>query len=234
MDSMPPATTTSNSPARINWSARAMASMPDRHTLLIVSAGVVIGMPAATAAWRAVICPVPACSTCPMITYCTWSGATPDRSRAALIASPPRAVAGRVLRLPSRRPMGVRAPLTITEVVTKGPVPTKRWLGKTSRMTDALAQVGLLRIDHVGIAVADMDKALRFYAETFGLRCVHEETNPEQGVREAMLAVGPDPGGPRIQLLAPAGPDSAIAKFLDRSGPWLHQVCDTGRGVAGT
>jgi len=53
---------------------------------------------------------------------------------------------------------------------------------------------------------------------------VHEETNEEQGVREAMLAVG---DGPRLQLLAPARPDSAIAKFLDRSGPGLQQLAYT-------
>ncbi len=63
IDSMPPATTTSNSPARISWSARAMASMPDRHTLLMVSAGTSSGMPPAMAAWRAVICPAPAWMT---------------------------------------------------------------------------------------------------------------------------------------------------------------------------
>jgi methylmalonyl-CoA/ethylmalonyl-CoA epimerase len=86
--------------------------------------------------------------------------------------------------------------------------------------------VGLLRIDHVGIAVPDLDEALAFYAENFGLRCVHEETNDDQGVREAMLAVG-DGDGPRLQLLAPARPDSAIAKFLDRSGPGLQQLAYT-------
>ena len=84
--------------------------------------------------------------------------------------------------------------------------------------------VDLLRIDHVGIAVPDLDAAKTFYAETFGLRVVHEETNEEQGVREAMLAVG---DGPRLQLLAPARPDSAIAKFLDRSGPGLQQLAYT-------
>ncbi|GIE27472.1 methylmalonyl-CoA epimerase [Actinoplanes italicus] len=86
--------------------------------------------------------------------------------------------------------------------------------------------VGLLRVDHVGIAVPDLDAALKFYADNFGLHCVHQETNEEQGVREAMLAVG-DGSGPRIQLLAPARPDSAIAKFIDRSGPGLQQLAYT-------
>ncbi len=68
MDSMPPATTTSNSPARISCAASAMDSRPDRHTLLMVMAGTDIGSPAATAACRAGFCPAPACSTWPMIT----------------------------------------------------------------------------------------------------------------------------------------------------------------------
>ena len=71
IDSIPPATTMSNSPARMSWSASAIAVRPDRHTLFTVSAGAVMGMPAPTAAWRAGICPAPAWSTCPMITYCT-------------------------------------------------------------------------------------------------------------------------------------------------------------------
>jgi methylmalonyl-CoA/ethylmalonyl-CoA epimerase len=87
--------------------------------------------------------------------------------------------------------------------------------------------VELLRIDHVGIAVPDLDAAIAFYAETFGLRCVHQETNDDQGVREAMLAVGTDGTGPRLQLLAPLRPDSAIARFLDRNGPGLQQLAYT-------
>ena len=87
-----------------------------------------------------------------------------------------------------------------------------------------LAHVELLRIDHVGMAVPDLDAAVAFWTDTFGMRCVHEETNHEQGVREAMLAVGPDADGPRVQLLAPASPDSAIAKFLDRNGPGVQQM----------
>src|SRR5688500_3052778 len=88
----------------------------------------------------------------------------------------------------------------------------------------SFADVGLLRIDHVGVAVPDLDEAIAFYARVFGMRCVHEETNSEQGVREAMLAVGPDPAGGRVQLLAPLRPDSPIGKFLDRHGPGLQQV----------
>src|SRR4051795_5194867 len=77
-------------------------------------------------------------------------------------------------------------------------------------------------IDHVGIAVPDLDEAIAFYATTFGVHSVHEETNEEQGVREAMLAVGD--GETRIQLLAPLTPESTIAKFIGRSGPGLQQL----------
>jgi methylmalonyl-CoA/ethylmalonyl-CoA epimerase len=90
------------------------------------------------------------------------------------------------------------------------------------------APIGLLRIDHVGVAVPDLDEAIDFYARMFDMRCVHVETNEEQGVREAMLAVGPaDTPGGRIQLLAPLRPDSTIAKFLERSGPGVQQVAYT-------
>jgi methylmalonyl-CoA/ethylmalonyl-CoA epimerase len=81
------------------------------------------------------------------------------------------------------------------------------------------------RIDHVGVAVPDLDAAIRFYRDTFGLVIVHEEANEEQGVREAMLAVGD--GDTRIQLLAPLSPDSAIATFLSGHGPGLQQVAYT-------
>jgi methylmalonyl-CoA/ethylmalonyl-CoA epimerase len=77
-------------------------------------------------------------------------------------------------------------------------------------------------IDHVGIAVPDLDEAIAFYDRTFGVRSVHQETNEEQGVREAMLAVGD--GETRIQLLAPLTAESTIAKFIGRSGPGLQQL----------
>ncbi|MBO1767613.1 methylmalonyl-CoA epimerase [Allobranchiibius sp. GilTou38] len=78
-------------------------------------------------------------------------------------------------------------------------------------------------IDHVGVAVPDLDAAIDFYQATFGMRLTHRETNDEQGVHEAMLRAGSE-DGTQIQLLAPASPESAIAKFLDRSGPGVQQV----------
>jgi methylmalonyl-CoA/ethylmalonyl-CoA epimerase len=80
----------------------------------------------------------------------------------------------------------------------------------------------ILAIDHVGIAVADLDEAKAFYARAFGMRVVHEEVNEEQGVREAMLAVGDS--GSCVQLLAPLREDSPIGKFLDRNGPGIQQM----------
>ena len=91
----------------------------------------------------------------------------------------------------------------------------------------------LSRIDHVGIACRDLDAAIGRYQATFGLEVVSLEVNDEQGVREAMLAVGgarPDavaagdlrPG--YIQLLEPLGPDTPVGRFLARRGEGLHHV----------
>jgi methylmalonyl-CoA/ethylmalonyl-CoA epimerase len=85
------------------------------------------------------------------------------------------------------------------------------------------------KIDHVGIAVADLDDSIAFYRDTFGVVSVHEEVNEEQGVREAMLAVGD--GSTQIQLLAPLTPQSTIAKFLDRNGPGVQQLAYTVRDL---
>jgi methylmalonyl-CoA/ethylmalonyl-CoA epimerase len=83
-----------------------------------------------------------------------------------------------------------------------------------------------IAIDHVGVAVPDLDKAIADYSDKFGMEVVHQEVNEEQGVREAMVAVGDpaDPDGSCIQLLAPLNEESTIAKFLDRSGPGLQQL----------
>ncbi len=80
----------------------------------------------------------------------------------------------------------------------------------------------LTRIDHVGIAVRDLDQAIARYREVFGLRVTHEEVNEEQGVREAMLAVGDS--ATFVQLLAPLSDDSPIAGFLDKRGEGVQQV----------
>ena len=77
-------------------------------------------------------------------------------------------------------------------------------------------------IDHVGIAVADLDAAIEHYTSAYGMTCVHQEVNEEQGVREAMMAVGDS--GSYLQLLAPLSPDSTIGKFLDKNGPGIQQM----------
>jgi methylmalonyl-CoA/ethylmalonyl-CoA epimerase len=92
----------------------------------------------------------------------------------------------------------------------------------------------LTRIDHVGIACRDLDAAIGRYEATFGLQVVSLEVNEEQGVREAMLAVGASgasaavaagdlrPG--YVQLLEPLGPDTPVGRFLARRGEGLHHV----------
>ena len=90
----------------------------------------------------------------------------------------------------------------------------------------------LTRIDHVGIACRDLDAAIARYEATFGLQVVSLEVNEEQGVREAMLAVGASgasdaSGGLRpgyVQLLEPLGPDTPVGRFLARRGEGLHHV----------
>jgi methylmalonyl-CoA/ethylmalonyl-CoA epimerase len=79
-------------------------------------------------------------------------------------------------------------------------------------------------VDHVGIAVTDLDEAMAWYRDRFGLEVVHQEVNEEQGVREAMLQVGPDASATQIQLLAPLRPDSPIGRFIERSGPGIQQL----------
>jgi methylmalonyl-CoA/ethylmalonyl-CoA epimerase len=80
----------------------------------------------------------------------------------------------------------------------------------------------LTRIDHVGVAVRDLEAAIALYENVFGVHVVHQEVNEEQGVREAMLAVGDS--GSYIQLLAPLSDDSPIGKFLARHGEGIQQV----------
>ena len=90
----------------------------------------------------------------------------------------------------------------------------------------------LTRIDHVGIACHDLAAKVVFYESVFGLTVVSMETNEEQGVKEAMLAVTegePVPGGSYVQLLEPLHPDTPVGKFLAKRGEGVHHV---GYGVS--
>lgn len=78
------------------------------------------------------------------------------------------------------------------------------------------------RIDHVGIAVHDLDEAIKWYRETFDMRLIDIEVNEDQGVTEAVLAVGD--GETRVQLLAPLSSRSPLARFLDRRGEGVQQI----------
>lgn len=76
------------------------------------------------------------------------------------------------------------------------------------------------RIDHIGVAVADLDEAIALYAERFGMPLQHRETVEGQGVEAVLLGVG----GSYVELLRPLGPDTAVGRFLVRRGPGLHHV----------
>lgn len=81
-------------------------------------------------------------------------------------------------------------------------------------------------IDHIAIAVPDRDAAVKFYTETLGWHCLHQEVNEEQGVAEAMLSPvpNPDPNMTQIQIVAPTRDDSPTAKWLEKNNgrPGLH------------
>ncbi|OZC65008.1 methylmalonyl-CoA epimerase [Rhodococcus sp. 15-725-2-2b] len=80
-------------------------------------------------------------------------------------------------------------------------------------------------IDHVGVAVPDLDAAIAWYTDHLGMIAVHEEINEEQGVREAMLSFpGATGNSAALQLLAPIDESSTIAKFIGRNGPGLQQL----------
>ena len=80
----------------------------------------------------------------------------------------------------------------------------------------------ILGIDHVGIAVPDLDTGRNLFEGVLGLRQHHAEINETQGVSESMIAF-PDQGA-EIQLLAPLGPDTPIGKFLATRGPGIQQL----------
>jgi methylmalonyl-CoA/ethylmalonyl-CoA epimerase len=81
------------------------------------------------------------------------------------------------------------------------------------------------RVDHVGIAVRDLDAAIAFYERTFGVKLAHRERVEEQGVEEAMFRVGES----WIQLLQPLGDDTPVGKYIAKRGEGVHHV---GYGVS--
>jgi methylmalonyl-CoA/ethylmalonyl-CoA epimerase len=76
------------------------------------------------------------------------------------------------------------------------------------------------RIDHIGVAVEDLDAALELYGSSFAMPLAHRETVEEQGVEAVLLDVGDG----HVELLRPLGPETAVGKFLERKGPGLHHV----------
>jgi methylmalonyl-CoA/ethylmalonyl-CoA epimerase len=76
------------------------------------------------------------------------------------------------------------------------------------------------RIDHIGIAVDELDAAIALHEGAYGMEVVHRETVAEQGVEAVLLDVGEN----HVELLAPLGPDTPVGKFLAKKGPGLHHV----------
>src|SRR5436309_6842723 len=88
----------------------------------------------------------------------------------------------------------------------------------------------LTTIDHIGVAVDDLDAALALYRNALAMPLVHRETVAEQGVEAVLLDVGDS----HVELLAPLGPDTAVGKFLARRGPGLHHVAYRVEDIEGT
>ena len=76
------------------------------------------------------------------------------------------------------------------------------------------------RIDHVGVAVEDLDEAVALYSERLAMPVEHRETIKDQGVEAVLLGVGES----HVELLRPLGADTPVGRFLDRNGPGLHHV----------
>ena len=76
------------------------------------------------------------------------------------------------------------------------------------------------RVDHIGVAVEDIDASLELYERDYGMTLVHRETVAEQGVEAVLLDVGEN----HIELLAATGPDTPVGKFIAKNGPGMHHV----------
>jgi len=76
------------------------------------------------------------------------------------------------------------------------------------------------RIDHIGVAVEDIDAAIELYRDSFGMELAHRETVESQGVEAVLLDVGDG----HVELLAPLGPDTPVGKYMAKNGAGLHHV----------
>jgi methylmalonyl-CoA epimerase len=86
------------------------------------------------------------------------------------------------------------------------------------------------RIDHIGVAVEDLDAALALYERDYEMTLVHREVVSEQGVEAVLLDVGEN----HVELLAPTGPDTPVGKFLAKKGPGMHHIAYQVDDVEGT
>jgi len=77
------------------------------------------------------------------------------------------------------------------------------------------------RIDHIGVAVEDLDEAIALYETRLGMPVQHRETVEDQGIEAVLVGIG---GESHVELLRPLAPDTAVGRFLDRTGPGLHHV----------
>src|ERR1700752_1053931 len=179
-----------------------------------------------------------------MITYSTADAGTLAFSSAPAIPMAPRSLPEKSFSEPINLPTGVRAPATITDVVMTTsravlqlPIlrigdaesfPSGYRYVMTTDQVDGrlvLATALVTAVDHVGIAVPDLDAAIAWYHDHLGMIVLHEEINDDQGIREAMLSVrGAPVGSAQVQLMAPISESSAIAKFLDKRGPGIQQL----------
>jgi len=87
-----------------------------------------------------------------------------------------------------------------------------------------MAVSGIQRIDHIAIAVHDIDAALRFYRDTLGIASSVIQDVPSEGVRIAFLPLG-GPAGSKIELIQPLDPTNSIGRFLDKHGEGQHHIC---------
>src|SRR3954468_14076980 len=100
------------------------------------------------------------------------------------------------------------------------PAPRRRSRRPSDSTPNTLAAVLFGRIDHIGVAVEDLDAALELYARDFDMREQHRETVEEQGVEAVLLEVGEG----HVELIKPLGPETGVGKFIAKNGPGLHHV----------